>query len=94
MKLFGCRRDSVTATEPVDDGVEIGLRRPMVAEHRMVEPSADGIDDTVGRWEVHIGDPHGQQVITLEEMVEAVVLNAVGVATRNYLVKVVGHCFC
>lgn len=66
----------------------------MVAKHGMVKTRAEGVDDAVWRGEVHIGDPHGKEVITLEEMVEAVVFDAVGVAAGNYLVKVVGHCFC
>jgi hypothetical protein len=36
-----------------------------VAEHRMLEPVADGIDDLRCCGEVHVGDPHGQHVVRI-----------------------------
>ena len=48
---------------PVDDGGAVVLRLNGVAQDGVLQPLADSIEDEIGRSEVHVGDPHRQQVV-------------------------------
>ena len=53
----------VVAADPIDDGGAIVGRLDGVAYDGVFQPLADGVEDEVGRREVHVGDPHRQQVV-------------------------------
>ena len=50
---------------------------------------AESFHNEIGRTEVHVGDPHWQQVFVSVKGFEHVVFNAVGAATFYFFVKIV-----
>ena len=52
----------VAAGEPTGEGLIVGVAHLAVAEHPVLHPAAQGVDDGVGHTEVHVGHPHGQCV--------------------------------
>ena len=53
----------VVAADPVDDGRAVVLRLDGVPQDRVLYTLADGIKDEIGGSEVHVGNPHRQQVV-------------------------------
>jgi len=54
----------------------------------MVTPFPDGLQNKIGGGEIHVGDPHGQQVGGAEFFAESVVFVTVAVATVDGSVKI------
>ena len=63
--------------------------RKGVAEYLVVATISYCVHDEVRRFEVHVGYPHGQQIIGAEHLVQHVVFHAAGAAAGDYLVKIV-----
>ena len=92
---------AVAAAAPGGEGVVIAvLKDAGVAEDALVQPLADAVDDDVRRGELHVRDPHADELLVLVRehhalvRVEDVVAEAVGVhgvcvAAVDYLVEIV-----
>ena len=92
---------AVTAAAPGGEGVKIAfLKDAGIAEDALVQPLADAVYDDVRRGELHVRDPHADELLVLvrehhalvrvEDVVaEAVGVHGVGVAAVYYLVEIV-----
>ena len=87
--LFGAL-DKIVAGEPLPHGLPIAFGRNGVAQHLMGTAVAQGLHDEVGGAEVHIGHPHGGEVVATKEHLQRVVFYTIGMTARDYLVEVVG----
>ena len=75
--------------EPLDDGLLIAFGRDGIAQHLVVAAGAQCIHDKDRSAEVHIGHPHGGQVVATEKQLQCIVFDACGVLARDDFVKVV-----
>ena len=87
---FAAHLPSVVRADPVGDrgAVVGGFRR--VAVERVLQPPAERADDEVGRLEIHVGDPHRQQVAAAEVLRERVVFHRIRAAPVDGAVEVAG----
>ena len=88
---FGGDVPVVPPLHPAYDGVVELLRVVKIPENRMLGAFPQRIHNKVRDTEVHIGNPHGEQIITAEELRCLVVLEATRSAPVNYFVKIVVH---
>ena len=84
---------AVVALLPADEIVVVGVRRAVIAESALIHVVVQGLTHALRRLEIHVRDPHGQQVAPLEMLGQVVPFAAVGTHTvRNkYLLELVFH---
>ena len=58
----GVDRVTVAGTEPVVKCIEIIIKRICISEDAVVNTLSQHIQDLFGKAEIHIRDPHGEQV--------------------------------
>ena len=68
---------AVVALLPADEIVVVGVRRAVIAESALVHVVVEGLTHALGRLEIHVRDPHGQQVAPLEMLGQVVPFAAV-----------------
>ena len=76
---------------PVAHGLEIGVGAAGVAEHSLLVARVDGIQDGLGRAQVHVRDPHGDQIPAAVPLFQFIVLCRKIVPAVNGLIKIVLH---
>lgn len=76
---------------PCDDRGAVALGLDRVAEDRVAEPAAQRLDHEVGRLEIHVGDPHRQQVLPAVVRAQSVELHGAAAAPLHGFVEVVVH---
>ena len=69
---------AVVALLPADEVVEVGVRGAIIAERARIHVIVQGFTHAFRRFEIHVRDPHGQQVGAFEMLAEVVPFSAVG----------------
>ena len=55
---------------PVADPRPKALRQTGVSQYRMVKTALQGVENERRRFEIHVGDPERQQIITAEAFLQ------------------------
>ena len=79
----------VTSLEPRLYALPITIILKRVTKYRMVESLSDCLDYEVGRFEIHIGNPQWNKILSEERLLHAIVLDAVCATARGWFIKVV-----
>ena len=86
---LGADLPAVVRADPVDDRRAVVRRFERIAQHGVFEPPAERVEDEVGGFEIHVGDPQGHEVPAAVGLREAVVLDTVGAVPLDPTVEVV-----
>ena len=78
---------------PLADGLKIGVRTAGVAENALTVPRVDGIQNGLGSHEVHVRNPHGEDIPAAEFLFHLIVLGGKIIAPVDGTVKIVLHSF-
>ena len=77
--------------QPATDGGVPSFASRCIAQHLVLQPAAQGIHHKRWRTEVHVGHPHGRQVVVSPYILHAVPLHRIGTTTVNYFVEIINH---
>ena len=84
--------EAVARGIPVVERLKVVVQRVGVAEDAVVDALVQLGEDLVGETEIHVRDPHGQQIVAALALHAEIVFQAVGTAPVDDLVKIVFHC--
>jgi len=82
---------SMAVPQPADDGIRIGRRRTGIAENRMFRPLSNGFGHGRRTGEIHVGDPHRNDVLQPVSAFADIPLQGSGVPPVGSGVKIVFH---
>ena len=78
---------------PLADSLKIGVRTTGVAENTLSIPCVDGFQNGLGGDQIHIRDPHGEDIPAAELLFHLIVLGGKIIAPVDGTVKIVLHSF-
>ena len=88
---FRVHGEAVARGIPVVERFKIIVQRVGVAEDAVVDALVELGKDLVGQAEIHVRDPHGEQIVPPLALHAEIVFQAVGAAPVDDLVKIVFH---
>ena len=85
--------DRIMSGQPINHSAKIRFIAKCIAKKTLVATLPDCIKHAFGCFEIHIGNPHRQKVISSEKRFHQIVLHTRTSLTREHLIEVIFHHF-